>query len=129
LPRLEQALDFRNEGRKLGLKRLIPWAVLKAVWRTENSARCPNCDGPTILTGCGRVPYGMFNGWHVLRHACLGCRRQFEENPTSDLSGWLMAQLERPVLPGFQVIWGKPNKWQPPGWSARSRSTGDTKTP
>jgi hypothetical protein len=94
---------------------LIPWAVLKAVWRAENSPRCPNCDGPTILKGCGRVQCGMFNWRHILRHACLGCRRRFEENVPSDLGRWLVSHLDPPLLPGFQVIWGKPNKWQPPG--------------
>ena len=57
----------------------------------------------------------MFNWRHVLRHACLGCGREFEENLPADLGGWLVAHLDRPLLPVFQVIWGKRNEWQPPG--------------
>jgi hypothetical protein len=92
----------------------MSWAVLKSVWRKENSPLCPNCEGSTILTGCGRVQCGMFNWRYVLRHACLACGRQFEENLTADLGKWLVAHLDWPLLPGFQMIWGKPNKWQPP---------------
>jgi hypothetical protein len=92
----------------------IPWAVLKGAWRTADSPRCMNCNSPTILTGCGRNQCGMFNWRHVLHHACLGCGRQFEENLPADLGRWLVAHLDRPLLPGFQVIWGKPNKLQPP---------------
>jgi hypothetical protein len=91
----------------------MSWAVLKSVWRKESSPLCPNCEGSTILTGGGRVQCGMFNWRYVLRHACLGCGRQFEENRTADLGGWLVAHLDRPLLPGFEMIWGKPNKWQP----------------
>ena len=32
---------------------LVPWGVLKGAWRKEDSPPCPNCDGPTILTGWG----------------------------------------------------------------------------
>ena len=59
---------------------LIPWAVLKAAWRTENPPLCPNCDTPLVLFGFGRAQCGMFNWRHLLRHACLGCGRAFEEN-------------------------------------------------
>ena len=120
--------SFVWEGVEPGL---IPWAVLKAAWRTDDSPPCLNYDGPTILTGCGRVECGMFNWRHVLRHACLGCRRQFEENIPSDLGRWLVAHLDRPLLPDFQVIWGKPVKWQPPSDQVSEsawRSTSDTKT-
>jgi hypothetical protein len=74
----------------------------------------------------------MFNWRHVLCHACLGCGREFEENLHADLGEWLVAHLDRPLLPGFQVIWGKPNEWQPPGDQGSEphlHSTGDTKTP
>jgi hypothetical protein len=57
----------------------------------------------------------MFHWRHVLRHTCLGCGREFEENLHADLGGWLVAHLDRPLLPRLQVIWGKPNEWQPPG--------------
>jgi hypothetical protein len=94
---------------------LIPWGVLKGAWRKEDPPRCPNCDGPTILTGWGRVQCGMFHWRHVLRPACLGCEREFEERLSGDLGGWLVTHLDRPLLPVFQVIWGKPNEWEPPG--------------
>ena len=38
-----------------------------------------------------------------------------DKNLPADLDKWLVAHLDRPLLPVFQVIWGKPNKWQPPG--------------
>jgi hypothetical protein len=74
----------------------------------------------------------MFNCRHALRHVCLGCRRQFEKNIFADLGRWLVAHLERPLLPGFQVIWGKPVKWQPPNEQVSEPelgSTTNTKTP
>ena len=104
--------SFLWEGVKPGL---VPWGVLKSAWRQEDPPPCPNCDGPTILTGWGRVQCGMFNWRHVLRHACLGCGRVFEERLSGDLDRWLVAHLDRPLLPVFQVIWGKPNRWEPPG--------------
>ena len=119
--------SFVWEGSEPGL---IPWAVLKSAWRKENSPRCPNCGGPTILTGCGRVQCGMFNWRYVLRHACLGCGREFEESLPADPDRWLATHLDRPLLPAFQMIWGKPNKWLPPdGWESEWRSTGGAKTP
>src|SRR5262249_34801570 len=42
-----------------------------------------------------------------------------EENLHADLGGWQVTHLDRPLLPGFQVIWGKLNEWQPPGDQAR----------
>jgi hypothetical protein len=62
--------SFLWEGVEPGL---VAWRVLKGAWRKEDSPPCPNCDGPTTLTGWGRVQCGMFHWRHVLRHACLGC--------------------------------------------------------
>ena len=121
--------SFLWEGGEPGL---IPWGAMKGAWRQEDSPPCPNCDGPTILTGWGRVQCGMFNWRHVLRHACLGCGREFEENLHADLGGWLVAHLDRPLLPVFQVIWGKRNGWKPPGDQGSEPhlpTTSDTKTP
>ena len=92
----------------------------------------PELRRPPILTGWGRVQCGMFHWRHVLRHACLGCGREFEENLSAVLGGWLVAHLDRPLLPVFQVIWGKPNEWQPPGDQGSEPhlpSTRDTMTP
>jgi hypothetical protein len=48
-----------------------------------------------------------------------GCGREVEETLSGDLGGWLVAHLDRPLLPCLQVIWGKPNEWQPPGDQGR----------
>jgi hypothetical protein len=44
---------------------------------------------------------------------------KFEENLHADFGGWPVTHLDWPLLPGFQVIWAKPSKWQPPGDQAR----------
>jgi hypothetical protein len=104
--------SFVWEGIEPGL---VPWAVLKAAWRTENPPPCPNCERPLVLFGFGRAQCGMFNWRARFILLCPECRRQFEENIPSDLGRWLVAHLDWPLLPSFQVIWGKPNKWQPAG--------------
>jgi hypothetical protein len=40
---------------------------------------------------------------------------KFEENLHADLGRWPVTHLDWPLLPGFPVIWAKPNEWQPPG--------------
>jgi hypothetical protein len=75
----------------------------------------------------------MWVNWrHILRHACLRCGREFEENLSADLGRWLVAHLDLPLLPVFQVIWGKPNEWQLPGDQGSEphlTTTSNTKTP
>jgi hypothetical protein len=103
--------SFVWEGVEPGL---IPWAVLKAVWRKDNSPLCPNCDRPTILVGFGRAQCGMFSWRARFIRLCPECGRQCEENVPPDLGRWLVAHVDRP-LPGFQWVWGKVVNWQPPG--------------
>ena len=103
--------SFVCEGIEPGL---VPWAVLKAVWKTENSHLCPNCNTPLVLFGFGREQCGMVNRRHSLLCICPECRRRFEDSTDSDLGRWLVAHLNGPLLPGFQQVWGKVVKWQPP---------------
>jgi hypothetical protein len=116
--------SFVWEGIEPGL---VPLAVLMVAWRKENPPLCLNCDTPLVLFRFGRVQCGMLNLRHSFHRMCLECRRLFEDSSPPDLAKWLVAHLDKPLLPGFQQVWGKVVKWQPP--SDHMLSGGDTKTP
>jgi hypothetical protein len=92
---------------------LVPWAVLKSMWLRETAPLCLNCDKPPILVGFGRVQCGMFNWRDRFVRFCPECQRLFEDGCPSDLGKWVVANLDEPLLPGFQRVWGKVVKWKP----------------
>jgi hypothetical protein len=110
--------SFVWEGVEPGL---IPWAVLKAAWRTENPPPCPNCDRPATLAGFGRALCGMFNWRPRFVRFCPVCRRQSEDASPPNLDSWVLAYLDKRTLPGFQRVWGRVVKWQPPGDQGKGR--------
>ncbi len=83
-----------------------PWKVLKAIWRSEQIP-CPNCGQPELVTFFGLVWCGMFNRQSRWVRVCLECRRRYEETG-GDVVGWMKVNLERRLLPGYSMGWGKP---------------------
>ncbi len=84
----------------------IPWAALKSAWRRGASGVCQNCSGETLLGNFGLRPVGMFNRTGFVEHVCRACRRSFRES-VEDVSGWMAANLDEGVRPGYEMVWGK----------------------
>lgn len=77
----------------------IPWAALKAVWRTD-AAVCPNCDVPDVLYRFDWRRSGFFNTHAAAWRACERCRRSFEEPlGYGDPWDWLIDRLGPGLLP------------------------------
>ena len=77
----------------------IPWAVLTAVWRSDD-VLCPNCDVPLVLYRFDWRRSGLFNTHAAAWRACEQCRRSFEEPlGYGDPWDWLVARLAPGLLP------------------------------
>ncbi len=91
----------------------IPWAALKSVWQRGMAVPCPNCDLPTVLVNFGLPWVGMFQRHPRYIHVCQECRRSFDDDSVSDVSKWMMENLDAEVWPAFELIWDRPVRWQP----------------
>lgn len=85
---------------------LIPWAALKSAWRRAAPGVCLNCDGETVLVNFGLPWTGMLSRSPRFEHVCGTCRRLFRDE-TVDVKGWMAANLDGDVQPGFEMVWGK----------------------
>lgn len=90
---------------------LIPWAALKSAWRRASSMICLNCDQPTILANFGFHWTGMFNRSPRIMYACTTCGRSFQDDSVKGVDGWIMANLDAEVQPGFVMMWDNRVKW------------------
>jgi hypothetical protein len=97
----------------------IPWSTLKSAWRRTTPLVCLNCDQPTLLTNFGFPWSGMFNRRPSFSQVCGRCRRLFEDGSVKDVAGWIVANLDAEVWPGFIMMWDSPVTWEPPGHQAR----------
>ena len=91
----------------------IPWAALKSAWRRTTTPLCLNCDQPTILTNFGFPWSGTFNRRPFFIHACGRCRRLFEDRSVTDVSRWMVVNLDAEFLPDFDMVWDRTVKWEP----------------
>lgn len=83
----------------------IPWAALKSAWRS-GSGDCLNCSRETILVNFGLRQVGMFNRCGFAESVCGECRRSFRDS-VEDAPGWMGANLDEGVQPGYEMIWDK----------------------
>jgi hypothetical protein len=92
----------------------IPWTALKSAWRRTTAPLCLNCDQPTLLTNFGFPWSGMFNRTPLFIHGCERCRRLFEDRSITDVPRWMVVNLDAKAWPDYDLIWGRPQKWEPP---------------
>lgn len=85
----------------------IPWMALKSAWRRASLGQCQNCDTPTILVNFGQPWTGMFSRTPTFIHACSQCRRSFKDESVNDVAGWMSANLDAEVRPGFDIVWDR----------------------
>lgn len=84
----------------------IPWAALKSAWRRSGPGVCLNCSGGTVLVNFGLPWTGMLSRSPRFLSVCPTCRRVFRDE-TVDVKAWMAASLDREVMPGFEMVWGK----------------------
>lgn len=85
----------------------IPWAALKSAWRRARPMICPNCDTPTLLVNFGHPWTGMLSRTPRFIHVCGKCRRSFTDYMVNDVAGWMAANLDPEVQPGFEMAWDR----------------------
>lgn len=86
----------------------LPWAALKSAWRREQAPVCPNCDVSLwLLTfDCRRI--SQFSMEAFLTRCCFTCRRRSDTAwPASDLSAWIVANLDVDVFPQSHAWFGR----------------------
>jgi hypothetical protein len=100
-------------------ERRIPWRVLKSAWRHENAPLCQNCDRPTVVTTFGYFVCGFYKRGPIVVRICPLCRSKFEDHSPWDGPAWMLANLDEPLLPSADIMFGKPVKytlpWTPEG--------------
>jgi len=50
---------------------------------------------------------GMFNRSPNFVSVCGACRRSFVDDSIKDVAGWMAANLDGEVLPGYEMVWGR----------------------
>jgi hypothetical protein len=100
-------------------QRCIPWRVLKCLWRNEDAPTCPNCDKPTLVITFGMFVAGFYKLEPKVVRICPLCRSRFEEGSSWGGSAWMLANLDKPLLPSCEMRFGHPVKftlpWTPEG--------------
>jgi hypothetical protein len=108
------ASNYCWEGVEQGL---LPWRVLKSAWRHEGAPPCQNCDRPTLLTAFGSFACGLYKRAPTVVRICPLCGSRFEDHSPWDGPQWVLANLDGPLLPSADLMFGHPVKWTLP-WSA-----------
>jgi hypothetical protein len=112
------ASNYFWEGVEQGL---LPWRVLKSAWRHEDALPCPNCDRPTLLTAFGHFACGFYKRGPTVVRVCPPCGSRFEDHSPWGGPGWLLANLDGPLLPSADLMFGHPVKWTLP-WTAEGQA-------
>jgi hypothetical protein len=99
----------------------VPWRVLKSAWRHEDAPPCANCDRPTLLTAFGYFACGFYKRRPTVVRICPLCRSGFEDHSPWDGPGWVLANLDGPLLPTADLMFGHPGKWTLP-WTAEGQA-------
>ncbi len=102
-------------------QRRIPWRVLKSAWRHENAPLCQNCDQPTLLTAFGYFACGFYKRGPKVVRVCPLCSSRFEDDSPWDGPEWMRANLDEPLLPSADLMFGHPVKWTLP-WTAEGQA-------
>jgi hypothetical protein len=110
--------NYRWEGVE---QRRVPWRVLKSAWRHEDALPCPNCDRPTLLTAFGYFACGFYKRAPAVVRICPLCRSQFVDHSPWDGPEWLRANLDGPLLPSADLLFGHPVKWTLP-WTPEGQA-------
>jgi hypothetical protein len=99
----------------------VPWRVLKSAWRHEDAPPCRNCDRPTLLTAFGHFACGFYKRGPTVVRICPLCRSRFEDHSPWGGPAWLLANLDGPLLPSADLMFGRPVKWTLP-WTAEGQA-------
>jgi hypothetical protein len=103
-------------------QRRIPWRVLKAAWQKEQAPLCRNCDKDTILTTFGYFVSGFYKREPRVVRICPLCRSSFEGcSPWYDWPEWMLANLDSPLLPSADLMFGNPVKYTLP-WTVEGQA-------
>jgi hypothetical protein len=102
-------------------QRRIPWRVLKAAWQKEKAPLCRNCDKDTILTAFGYFVCGFYKRGPIVVRICPLCRSRFEDHSPWDGPAWMLANLDEPLLPSADLMFGNPVKYTLP-WTAEGQA-------
>ena len=110
--------NYRWEGVE---QRWIPWRVLKSAWRHEDAPLCQNCDQPTFLLSFGYFACGFYKRGPRVVRICPLCGSRFEDHSPWDGPEWMVANLDEPLLPCADLMFGHPVKWTLP-WTAEGQA-------
>lgn len=81
----------------------IPWAAMKSAWRRMQPNTCLNCDQPNILVNFGLPRVSFFRPVPRFISVCVKCQRSFDDDSITDVGGWMEANLEAEIRPGFEI--------------------------
>jgi hypothetical protein len=98
-----------------------PTWTLKSGWRHEDAPPCRNCDRPTLLTVFGYSACGFYKRGPTVVRICPPCVGRFEDHSPWDGPGWLLANLDGPLLTTGDLMFGHPVKWALP-WTAEGQA-------
>ena len=99
----------------------IPWRVLKSAWRHENPPLCQNCDRPTLLTAFGYFACGFYKRGPEVVRICPLCGSRFEDRSPWGGPKWMLANLDEPLLPCADLMFGRPVRYTLP-WTAEGQA-------
>jgi hypothetical protein len=99
----------------------VPWRVLKSSWRHEDAPPCRNCDRPTLLTAFGYFVCGFYKRGPKVVRICPLCRSRFVDHSPWDGPAWMLANLDEPLLPSADLMFGHPVKYTLP-WTAEGQA-------
>jgi hypothetical protein len=102
-------------------QRHIPWRVLKSAWQKEAAPLCPNCDKPRILIGFGYFVCGFYKRGPMVVRICPLCRSSFEDHSPWGGPEWMLANLDAPLLPSADIMFGHPVKYTLP-WTREGQA-------
>ena len=84
---------------------------MKSAWRHEDTTLCRNCDRPTLLTAFGYFVCGFYKRGPQLIRICSLCRSRFEDHSPWNGPKWMLANLDEPLLPSADLIFGRLVPW------------------
>jgi hypothetical protein len=94
---------------------------LRSAWRHEDAPPCQNCDRPTLLTAFGHFACGFYKRGPEVVRICPLCGSGFEDHSPWDGPGWMLANLDEPLLPNADLMFGRPVKYTLP-WTAEGQA-------
>ena len=102
-------------------QRRVPWRVLKSAWRHESAPPCQNCDRLTLLIAFGYFVCGFCKRGPEVVRICPLCGSRFEDRSPWGGPEWMLANLDEPLLPSADLMFGRPVKWTLP-WTAEGQA-------